>query len=45
MEFMEVEMFYRTLGNSGLKISSIGLGTMNFGRKGWGCSEEEGHIK
>jgi aryl-alcohol dehydrogenase-like predicted oxidoreductase len=30
-------MKYRYLGRSGLLVSRIGLGTMTFGTKGWGC--------
>jgi aryl-alcohol dehydrogenase-like predicted oxidoreductase len=30
---------YVTLGNSGLKVSPICLGTMNFGNEQWGCDE------
>ncbi len=32
-------MDYRNLGNSGLKVSAIGLGTTNFGRRKMGLSE------
>jgi aryl-alcohol dehydrogenase-like predicted oxidoreductase len=32
-------MIYRKLGGSGLIVSKIGLGTMNFGLEIWGCSE------
>ena len=30
-------MKYRYLGNSGLLVSRICLGTMTFGMEGWGC--------
>src|SRR3990170_5840257 len=33
-------MKYRYLGKSGLLISRIGLGTMTFGNKDWGCDEK-----
>jgi len=32
-------MIYRTLGNSGLKVTDITLGALNFGTKVWGCDE------
>jgi 1-deoxyxylulose-5-phosphate synthase len=32
-------MKYRYLGNSGLLVSRVCLGTMTFGMKGWGCDE------
>ena len=32
-------MKYRYLGNSGLLVSRICLGTMTYGMKGWGCDE------
>jgi len=32
-------MKYRYLGNSGLAVSTICLGTMTFGQKQWGCDE------
>jgi aryl-alcohol dehydrogenase-like predicted oxidoreductase len=32
-------MPYRMLGSSGLKVSPLCLGTMNFGNAGWGCDE------
>jgi aryl-alcohol dehydrogenase-like predicted oxidoreductase len=32
-------MRYRLLGGSGLKVSPLCLGTMNFGNDGWGCDE------
>jgi len=32
-------MKYRHLGNSGLLVSRICLGTMTFGMKGWGCDQ------
>lgn len=32
-------MKFRYLGNSGLLVSRICLGTMTFGMKGWGCDE------
>lgn len=34
-------MRYRYLGNSGLLVSRICLGTMTFGMKGWGCDQGE----
>ena len=36
-------MKYRHLGNSGLKISRISLGTMHIGEKAWGCDEQTAH--
>ena len=33
-------MNYRYLGRSGLLVSRICLGTMNFGMKNWGCDKE-----
>jgi len=33
-------MEYRKLGNSGLIVSKVGLGTMNFGWDVWGCDEK-----
>ncbi len=33
-------MKYRYLGNSGLAVSTVCLGTATFGQKEWGCSEE-----
>jgi 1-deoxyxylulose-5-phosphate synthase len=33
-------MKYRYLGNSGLAVSSVCLGTMTFGQAGYGCDEE-----
>ena len=36
-----VGMDYRALGRSGLKVSQICLGTMNFGMPGWGCDRAE----
>jgi len=32
-------MQYRYLGDSGMAVSSVSLGTMTFGMKGWGCDE------
>jgi len=32
-------MKYRLLGRSGLKVSRVCLGTMNFGQKHWGCDK------
>ena len=32
-------MQYRMLGSSGVKVSPLCLGTMNFGNDGWGCDE------
>lgn len=34
-------MEYRTMGKSGLKVSSLCLGTMNFGQMEWGADEEQ----
>lgn len=34
-------MKYRYLGNSGLLVSRICLGTMTFGTPGWGCDQKE----
>ena len=35
-------MKYRLLGNSGLRVSEVALGTMTFGEDwGWGASKEE----
>ena len=31
---------FRTLGRSGLVVSSAALGTMTFGRQGWGSTDE-----
>ena len=37
-------MRYRLLGNSGLRVSELCLGTMTFGEDwGWGCSKAESH--
>lgn len=36
-------MKYRFLGNSGLLVSRITLGTMTFGAASWGCDEKEAH--
>lgn len=36
-------MKYRFLGNSGLLVARISLGTMTFGTDNWGCDEEESH--
>ena len=33
-------MNYRYLGRSGLLVSRICLGTMNFGMKDWGCNKQ-----
>ena len=33
-------MHFRYLGHSGLLVSRICLGTMNFGMKDWGCNQE-----
>ena len=33
-------MHFRYLGHSGLLVSRICLGTMNFGMKDWGCDQE-----
>lgn len=33
-------MKYRLLGNTGLKISRLTLGTMTFGASNWGCDEK-----
>ena len=37
----KVGMDYRALGHSGLMVSRICLGTMNFGMPGWGCDPAE----
>ena len=34
-------MRYKLLGNSGLRVSELCLGTMTFGEEGWGSSKEE----
>ena len=34
-------MKYRLMGNSGLRVSELGLGTMTFGTKDWGVDKEE----
>jgi aryl-alcohol dehydrogenase-like predicted oxidoreductase len=35
-------MNYRLLGNSGLRVSEVALGTMTFGTDwGWGASQDE----
>jgi len=34
-------MKYRFLGSSGVLVSRIGLGTLNFGAPEWGCDEAE----
>lgn len=31
----------RRLGRSGLEVSALALGAMNFGMPGWGCDEDE----
>ena len=36
-------MKYRYLGESGLLVSRISLGTMTFGAPDWGCDEKESH--
>lgn len=36
-------MKYRYLGNSGLAVSTVCLGTMTFGQKEWGCDEKTSH--
>jgi len=36
-------MKYRYLGNSGLLVSRISLGTMTFGTPDWGCDENQSH--
>ena len=36
-------MKYRYLGNSGLLMSRLSLGTMTFGAPDWGCDEKESH--
>jgi aryl-alcohol dehydrogenase-like predicted oxidoreductase len=33
-------MKYRYLGNSGLAVSTVCLGTATFGQKDWGCDKE-----
>src|SRR5438046_9568779 len=38
----EIQMNYRLLGNSGLRVSEAALGTMTFGEDwGWGSGKEE----
>ena len=38
----EIQMRYRLLGNSGLRVSEAALGTMNFGDDwGWGAAKDE----
>ena len=34
-------MKYRLMGNSGLRVSELGLGAMTFGTEGWGVDEAE----
>ena len=34
------KMLYRYLGQSGLLVSRICLGTMTFGMKDWGCDQK-----
>ena len=34
-------MQYSRLGSSGLQVSRLGLGAMNFGTPGWGCDRDE----
>lgn len=34
-------MRYQLLGNSGLRVSELSLGTMTFGAEGWGTPEDE----
>jgi aryl-alcohol dehydrogenase-like predicted oxidoreductase len=36
-------MKYRYLGNSGLLMSRLSLGTMTFGAPDWGCDQKESH--
>lgn len=36
-------MKYRYLGQSGLQVSRLCLGTMTFGAENWGCDEAESH--
>lgn len=36
------DMTYRTLGSSGLRVSSVGLGCNNFGRPGTATEDQEG---
>ncbi len=36
-------MKYRYMGNSGLLVSRLTLGTMTFGADEWGCDEKESH--
>jgi aryl-alcohol dehydrogenase-like predicted oxidoreductase len=36
-------MKYRYLGNTGLLVSRLALGTMTFGAADWGCDEDESH--
>ena len=33
-------MSMRLLGSSGISVSSLCLGTMNFGNENWGCDEK-----
>ena len=38
----EIQMKYRLLGNSGLRVSEAALGTMTFGDDwGWGAAKDE----
>lgn len=34
-------MKYRLMGNSGLRVSDLALGTLTFGAEGWGAEKEE----
>ncbi|MBD3418528.1 MAG: aldo/keto reductase [Chitinivibrionales bacterium] len=36
-------MKYRYLGNSGLAVARVCLGTMTFGQQGWGCDKKTSH--
>ena len=36
-------MKYRYLGNSGLLVARLSLGTMTFGAPDWGCDQDEAH--
>ena len=34
-------MKYRLMGNSGLRVSELGLGAMTFGNQEWGAEKED----
>jgi aryl-alcohol dehydrogenase-like predicted oxidoreductase len=36
-------MAFRLMGSSGIQVSPLCLGTMNFGNERWGCEEKESH--